>query len=110
MKKCTFIGNLTDDVKLEQVSVKEDGKEAKRSVTEITIACNEKNKEKDAAFVTFTVWGIMAENLAKFNKKGSKLYIEADIANNNYEKDGVKHYGYKFTATDIEYLSSKKES
>ena len=105
MKKLEIIGNLTQDVKLEQVKGK--------SIAHITIAVNngrdKEGKEREATFITLTVWEKMAENLAKYNKKGSKLYIQADIENNNYEKDGVKHYGFRFTAREIEYLGSKKE-
>ena len=105
MKKLEIIGNLTQDIKLEQVKGK--------TIANITIAVNngkdKDGKEKEATFIPITVWEKQAETLAKYNKKGSKLYIQADIDNNNYEKDGVKHYGFRFTAREIEYLSSKKE-
>jgi single-strand DNA-binding protein len=105
MKRLAIIGNLTADIELEKVKDK--------SIAKITIAVNngkdKEGKDRDATFIPVTVWDKLAENLAKYNKKGSKLYIEADIENNNYEKDGVKHFGFRFTAREIEYLSSKKE-
>jgi len=100
MKRIEVIGNLTHDVELKETK--------SGDVANISIAVNS-GKDKEPTFVPITVWKEQAENLAKYNKKGSKLYIRADIENNNYEKDGVKHYGFKFTAIEIEYLSSKKE-
>jgi len=105
MKRLEIIGNLTQDVKLEQVKG--------ISIANITIAVNngkdKEGKEREATFIPITVWREQAENLAKYKKKGSQIYISADIENNNYEKDGVKHYGFRFTAREIEYLGSKKE-
>lgn len=52
-------------------------------------------------------WGKTAENCANYLKKGSKVSIKGEIKNNNYEKDGVKHYGYKINAERVEFLDSK---
>ena len=104
MKKAELIGNLTEDVKVEKVKGK-GGKECE--VARITLACDGIAKD-DTAFIRITVWEKQAVNLAKHcGTKGSKLYIEANIVPNNYEKDGVKHYGFDFTANRIEYLLKK---
>ena len=103
MKKVELIGNLVDDAKVEKVKVKGED----RSVTKITLACDGIGKD-DTSFIRVTVWGNAAENLVKYcGTKGSKLYVEASIANDNYEKDGVKHYGFNFTSEYIEYLNKK---
>jgi single-strand DNA-binding protein len=103
MKKLQVIGNLTSDVELKQITGK-DGKSL--SIANVTVAVNDKG---NATFIPITVWGRDAENLAKYTKKGSKLHIEADVENNNYDKDGKKIYGLKFNATSIQYLDSKKK-
>lgn len=52
-------------------------------------------------------WGKTAENCAKYLKKGSKVSIKGEIKNNNYESNGVNHYGYKINAERVEFLDSK---
>ena len=99
MKKAELIGNLTEDVKVEEVKG--------RKIAKITLACDGKIKD-DTAFIQIAVWESQAENLQKYcGTKGSKLYVEANITTNTYEKDGVKHYGFNFTADRIEYLLKK---
>jgi single-strand DNA-binding protein len=104
MKKLQVIGNLTSDVELKQIKDK-DGKDL--FVANVTVAVN--GRDDKATYIPITVWGKDAVNLEKYNNKGSKLHIEADVENNNYEKDGKKIYGLKFNATSIQYLDSKKK-
>lgn len=66
--------------------------------------------EADADFFNFVAFGKTAENLEKLQvKKGTKLLIEAEVRNNNYEKDGVKHYSTQFVVNSFEFCESKKE-
>ena len=103
MKKAELIGNLVEEVEVKKVKV--GGKEL--DVAKITLACDGIAKD-DTTFIRITVWDKQAVNLAKHcGTKGSKLYVEANIKADNYEKDGVKHYGFEFTANRIEYLAKK---
>lgn len=101
MKRLELIGNLTEDVKLEKRTVKE----KETDLANITLACDGEGKE-NTSFITVAVWGKDAVNLAKYKKKGSKLYIECDVVNNNYERDGKKVYGYNFNAVKVTYLDA----
>lgn len=51
-----------------------------------------------------------AEFCEKHLHKGSKVFIEGEVQNNNYEKDGVKHYQDQIIITSIEFGESKKSS
>ena len=102
MQKVQVIGNLTKDVEVRVVKTKE--KEFSTAV--LSVAVN--GADDNTLFIDFDVWGKQAENAGKFLQKGSKVFIEGTMQNNVYEKDGVKHYGYKFRADNVTYLSNTK--
>ena len=39
-------------------------------------------------------YGSAAKTIANYVRKGHKIEVVGVLKNNNYEKDGVKHYGY----------------
>ena len=47
--------------------------------------------------------------MANYTAKGSKVAVRGEIQNNNYEKDGVKHYGMVINADQVEFLDSRKD-
>ena len=80
-------------------------------VANVTIAVGRDFKregEPDSDFFSCTAFGKTAEGIEKFVKKGSKLICTAHIQNDNYEKDGVKHYAFKFLIDRWEFAESKK--
>ena len=100
MNRYEGIGNLTRDIELKEVT-KKDGTKSKTAIMDIAINDN----GKTLFLNNVEVWNGLAENACKYLKKGSKVYIEASVENNNYEKDGTKYYGYKFTANKLEFLT-----
>lgn len=102
MNQCNFLGNLTHDVELSEVKVNEGVK----SKGTLKIALN--SRADKTTFVEITAWDKLAENAAKYLKKGNPVKVTAHVDNNDYEKDGVKHYGYQFTADDIEFIATGK--
>lgn len=103
MNDCKFVGNLTEDVKLSSVKLNDGTSKSKGT---IKLALNDYGREP--AFIEITVWGTSAENCAKYLKKGMPVAITAYAENNNYEKDGIKIYSYKFTADRVEFIKSDK--
>jgi single-strand DNA-binding protein len=81
------------------------------SVARFNFAVNRRFKkegEPDADFFTCVAFGKIAETFQKCNVgKGTKLLIEAEVRNNNYEKDGVKHYGTQIVVNSFEFCESK---
>lgn len=77
-------------------------------------ACNrdfKKEGETDADFFNFIAFGKTAEIIDKYVHKGDKLLIkDAEVRNNNYEKDGVKHYGTQFVVNAVEFIESKHKN
>lgn len=97
-----LIGRITKDLELRSTST---GK----SVCEFTIAVN---RDKDNAdFINIQVWNTQAENLCKYQSKGSLIGVEGSLRTDTYNKqDGTKGYKTYVLANNIEYLGSKQET
>lgn len=89
-------------------------------VLNFTIAQNKKWKDQSGATVEkplyfeVTAFGRVAEVLAQYTHKWSKIYVGWDMENNNHEKtkdDGtvVKTYGFRFTVKEFEFLDSREK-
>lgn len=103
MNQITLIGRLTKDVEVKQ------GNNGK-SYAKVTIAVDRQGKDKETDFPRVTIFGTQAENLAKYQGKGSLIAIEGHIVTGNYEKDGQTVYTQDIIADRVEYLSRNKES
>lgn len=68
-----------------------------------------KEGEQTADFFNYTAFGKTAEFIIKYFKKGDPMLITGEINNNNYEKDGVKHYGCQILVDNVEFFSKKNE-
>jgi len=66
--------------------------------------------DPDADFFSCVAFGKTAEAIEKYVSKGTKLICTAHVQNNNYEKDGVKHYGVKILLDKWEFAESKRGS
>lgn len=99
MNRICLCGRITKDLELRSTST---GK----SVCEFTIAVN---RDKDNAdFPMIQVWNEQAENLVKYQSKGSLIGVEGSLRTETYDKqDGTKGYKTYVRASHIEYLSSK---
>lgn len=101
MNKCIFIGRLVADPELRQTS-------SNIAICRTTIAVDrpyQKDKEKEADFITCTAWRNTAEFLTKYFSKGSPILIEGSVRNNNYtDANNVKHYGMDCLVDKVEFL------
>lgn len=105
------MGNFKDACRLAkdpEFKFLQDGK----AVCNFTVAIDRPFKngegEKDADFHPVEVWGKLAEICANNLTKGRLILLDGDVRNNNYERDGVKHYGYKIVAESVRFLDYKK--
>lgn len=102
MNKAILVGNLTRDPELMQSS-------SGVAYCKFSIAVNRRyansNGERQTDFFNITAWRGQAESCAKYLKKGSKVLVEAEIHNNNYEKDGITRYNIDFLADRVLFLS-----
>ena len=89
--------------KLELKNLKDD-----KSVCEFTIATNRIGQE-DADFVNCIVWNKQAENLVKYQDKGSLIGVEGQLRSERYEHNGQTKYKTYILVSQIEFLSSNKK-
>lgn len=69
-----------------------------------------KEGEDSADWFNYTAYSKTAEFISKYFHKGDKMLITGELVNNNYEKDGVKHYGCKIIIDTVEFFGSKKSA
>ena len=103
MNKVVLIGRITKDLELRNTS-------KGTPVCEFTLAVN---RDKDNAdFVNCIVWNKLAENLTKYQSKGSQIAILGEIRTESYEVEEKKRYKTYVLVNSIEYLSKteKKEA
>ena len=105
MNKVFLIGNLTRDPELSTTN-------SGISVCRISIAVSRRFANADGSretdFFNVVAWRAIAENCAKYLKKGSKIAVMGTIQNRSYEgNDGTKRYTTDITAEEIEFLSTK---
>lgn len=102
MNKVIMIGRITKNPELRYTS-------NNKAVCEFTLAVN---RDKDNAdFVNCIVWNKLAENLTKYQSKGSQIGLSGEIRTESYEIEGKKRYKTYVLVNGIEYLSKteKKE-
>ena len=68
-----------------------------------------KEGEDSTDWFKFTAFNSTADFIAKYFKKGSKMLVEGELHNNNYEKDSVKHYGVQVTVNNVEFYGKKSD-
>lgn len=107
MNKIVLFGRLSSDLDVRATS---EGK----SVVRFNFAVNrwfKREGEPDADFFQCVAFGKIAETLERCEVgKGTKLLIEGEMRNNNYEKDGVKYYGMQLYVNGFEFGESKASS
>ena len=108
MNKIFLIGNLTRDPELSTTN-------SGISVCRISIAVSRRFANADGSretdFFNVVAWRAIAENCAKYLKKGSKIAVMGSIQNHSYEgTDGTKRYTTDITAEEIEFLSTKGDA
>ncbi len=97
MIKTIIQGNLTVDPETKHV-----GENEEKTVCTLTVASNRFGKDKPS-ILRVEVWGKIAENCAKFLKKGSGVCAMGDLDIDLYEKDGEKRTAVKLVNADIEF-------
>lgn len=65
-------------------------------------------KKTETTWHNIIAWSTTASIVQRFVHKGSKLYLEGELKNEEYEKDGQKRYITKIMATSIVLLGEHK--
>lgn len=88
-----------------------------RAVAQLSVATNrvyfvkrdgrEDEKVEETTWHRVVVWGKQAENVGRYLKKGSSVYVLGRLANRTYEdKEGVKRWTQEIVAQRVNFLGS----
>ena len=103
INKVILIGCLTKDPELRFLPG--DGK----AVLRFTLAVNRQFKKDEADFISCTVWGKLAETMAQYCIKGSKIAVTGSIRTGSYEdKSGNRKYTTDVNVESFEFAGGKK--
>ena len=101
MNKVVMIGRLTKTPELRYTT-------SGKAVCEFSLAVNRVGSE-EADFINCQVWGKQAENLTKYQDKGSLIAVSGALRVDIYEVEGNKKYKTYVLVSNIEFLGTKKE-
>lgn len=105
MNTINLIGRITKELELRYTN-------NNKAVCDFSIAVNRtytnEEGEKEADFINIQVWGKQAENLKKYQGKGSLIAVNGSLRVDAYQdKEGKNKYKTYVLANNIEYVSSK---
>lgn len=104
LNQMQLIGNLGKDPETRALN---DGS----TVVNFSVATSESWKDKDGNKQEKTEWhnvsafGKLADIIAQYLHKGSKVFIQGKLTTRKWEKDGQAHYTTSITAKDLVMLS-----
>ena len=106
MNSIQLIGRLTSKPELRYTS-------SNRAVSNFNIAVNRNftnaDGSRDADFISCQVWNKQAENLVKYQDKGSLVAVEGNLRVEQYQvESGENKYKTYVAVNNIEYLSPAK--
>lgn len=109
VNKVILIGNLGQDPTV--ISKNE------WTVVSFSLATSERWKHKQTGEMTnrtdwhnCSAFGNVAEICKRYLKKGSKVYVEGKLRNEEYEKDGVKKHATKIIINNLVLLDKKEDN
>lgn len=107
MNKVFLIGRLTRDPELRSTG-------SGISVCTFTLAVNRRftNAEgkRETDFIPIVVWRGLADNCAKYLRKGSQASVAGMLQVRSYDKDGQRRYVTEVVAEEVEFLSRSESS
>ena len=104
MNTCNFIGNLVRDPKNGTTN---GGVSFARFSIAVARSYSGADGKREVDFLPVVAWRGLADNVAKFCKKGSKVAVTGALTTRNYEdKSGNKRTAYEILAERVEFLPS----
>ncbi|MCX6785954.1 MAG: single-stranded DNA-binding protein [Candidatus Komeilibacteria bacterium] len=107
MNKVTLMGRLVRDVELKKTG-------SGKTVGTVSLATNEiwkdgtGEKKERVDFHSLVFWGVQADVVAKYAKKGSQLLVEGKIQTRSWkDDDGRTNYRTEIIVKEFELLGSK---
>ena len=107
MQKFQVIGNICNDLALEETA---SGKTVLKFGVAVKRDYTRGDNERISDFFDAIAWGAIAQTIAKYCKKGDKIYLEGRIETRHYEDNqGIKRKAIDFIVDKTEFLATKKE-
>ena len=107
MNKCIFVGRTTRDVELRYT---QSANPLAVGITSIAVESGYGDKKK-TSFFNISAFGKTAETMDKFVKKGTKIILECEAAQNEYtDREGKKQNTVSFIVKSFEFAESKAAS
>jgi len=105
LNQCNFIGRVGKEVTTRYMP-------SGGAVTNFSIACNWKSKEKEGVeWINIVAFGKLAEICEKYLHKGSKIFLSGSFRTRKWQdKDGNDRYTTEIVADKMQLLDSKPES
>lgn len=66
-------------------------------------------KHSKTEWHTVVCWKKLAELVAKYCRKGSKVYVSGELETRSWDDNGQKRYATEVKAAEVKFLSSQKE-
>ena len=101
MNQVTLVGRIANDLELKQT-------QTGKLFCQFNLAVTRFGGE-GADFIPVQVWNKAAENLVKFQTKGSQIAINGRLNVETYEIDEKKRTFTKIIANEVEFLGSKPQ-
>ncbi len=107
LNSVNIMGNLTRDPESRSIP-------SGKTVCRLSIANNRvyvKNGERvtEVSYFDVDVWGVAADNCAKYLKKGSGIIVEGRLRQDRWEKDGKTQSRVTITANNVHFLPKRAE-
>ena len=102
LNSVNIMGNLTRDPELRYTP-------AGKAVCNLSLANNRVytsngQKTTEVSYFDVEVWGVVAENCAKYLAKGRGIIVEGRLRQDRWEKDGKTQSKVKISANNIHFL------
>lgn len=107
INQATIFGNITRDPELKALP-------SGQQVCSFSIATNKTYTDRDGRkqekveYHNIVAWGKTAENIAKYMRKGSSIYVQGELQTQSWDKDGVKHYRTEIVAYTVQFGPKKQ--
>lgn len=80
-----------------------------KAICEFSIAVTGYSKDV-SHFFDCIAWGLTAEAVAKYFKKGQRILVEGQLIQERWEKDGKNYSKIKILVNRFEFIEKKEES
>lgn len=103
LNQVILMGRLTKDPEVRTVGEKQVSK------GRFTLAVNRPkygDAQPQADFIPVVVWRSTAEFVERNFHKGKQVYVVGRLQTRSWEKDGVPHYGFEVTASEVGFADS----